>query len=60
VKHALHREVLIPITRRIGSLIAGGLLALGATGDLASQVEVIVPALIALAVDLLLSHLERR
>lgn len=59
MKRMIVNEVLKPLARRLGSVIAGGLLALGATQDLASQVELCVPAALALLADLILSHMNR-
>lgn len=54
------QEVLKPAMRRIGSLIAGGLLSLGAAQGLADQAEILFPALIAFLADLVLSHMGRK
>lgn len=53
-------EVVGPLSRRMGSAIGGALLALGATNDLALQVEVVSAALIAFACDLVLSKRFRK
>lgn len=53
------QDLLKPVSRRIGTAIAGGLVALGATQPLAEQVELVVPALIAFVADLILSYRER-
>lgn len=55
----LVQELLGPLGRRLGSMAAGGLLALGAAQGLADQVEIVVPALVALGADLGLSHWSR-
>lgn len=54
------KELLAPISRRIGTMAAGGLLALGATQPLAESVELVIPALSAFCIDLILSHRARR
>lgn len=50
------KEIVKPLGRRLGTLVAGGLLTIGATQDVASQVELCIPALLALLADLILSH----
>lgn len=52
-------ELIKPISRRIGSALAGALLALGAADQLAQQVELVATALVLFAADLFLSYKER-
>lgn len=60
MKNLIINEIAKPLFRRIGSISAGGLLTLGATHELANQVEVSATALAAFVLDLLLSHWSRK
>lgn len=60
MKRSILENLLMPASRRVGSMIAGGLLALGATQGLTDQVELLIPALIAFCADLGLSKWNRR
>lgn len=59
MKTLIFQDLLAPVGRRLGSMIAGGLLTLGAAQGVADQVETLVPALVALACDLVFSHYSR-
>jgi hypothetical protein len=52
-------ELAKPIIRRMGSMIAGGLIGAGIIEDQAVQVEQLLTALLLLTVDLVVSHMDR-
>lgn len=52
-------ELAKPLIRRIGSMATGALIGVGIANDQAVQVEQLLTALLLLAADLGLSHLER-
>lgn len=56
----LLREILGPVSRRVGSVLAGALLAFDAPEVLAGQVEAIIPPLLAFGADLALSRVYRK
>lgn len=56
----LLREILAPVGVRMGSVIAGALLAFGAPELLAGQVEAVVPALLAFAADIVVDRVYRK
>lgn len=52
-------ELAKPIIRRVGSMIAGGLIGVGIIEDQALQVEQLLTALLLLTIDLVVSHVDR-
>ncbi len=59
MKGFILKELLAPTARRLGTASAGALVALGATNELASQIEIVVPALVAFTADLIFSYRSR-
>jgi hypothetical protein len=60
VKKFLFKELLKPTIRRVGSMIAGGLITLGVAEEAAVAIETGAIAAAAVAADLILSYWERR
>ncbi|WP_114963025.1 hypothetical protein [Tritonibacter mobilis] len=56
----LLEEMLRPASRSIGTLLGGALLGIGATEQLAGQVEVVAASLVLFAADLVASHVQRK
>ena len=56
----LFKELLKPTIRRVGSMIAGGLITLGVAEEAALAIETGAIAAAAVAADLILSYWERR
>lgn len=54
------REVVQPLVRRLGSMAAGALVTYGANADQVAAIETAVIAAGLVAVDLLLSHWNRK
>lgn len=52
----LRSDLLFPIFRRVGSLVAGSAVAIGATTDEVSTLEAGIAVLLGLALDLYTSH----
>jgi len=57
---SLVANVLKPTFRRLGSLLAGGLVSLGMAAPAAAQVELAILALLAFGVDLVASNWARK
>lgn len=53
-------NIVKPLVRRVGSVVAGGLVTWGATAEQAAQIETAVGALALIAVDLWLSNLDKK
>jgi hypothetical protein len=60
LKKFILKELLKPTLRRLGSMIAGGLITLGVAEQSALAIETGVIAAIAVGCDLLLSFLDRK
>ncbi len=60
MKKFILKELLKPTLRRLGSMIAGGLITLGVAEQSALAIETGVIAAIAVCCDLLLSWLDRK
>jgi predicted membrane-bound dolichyl-phosphate-mannose-protein mannosyltransferase len=60
LKKFILKELLKPTLRRLGSMIAGGLITLGVAEQSALAIETGVIAAVAVACDLLLSFLDRK
>lgn len=60
MKKFLFKELLKPTLRRLGSMIAGGLITLGVATEAANAIETGAIAAIAVLADLLMSHWERK
>lgn len=54
------QDLMKPIGRRLGTFVAGILIGLGATQELALQVETLIPVVLAFAADLALSKRARK
>lgn len=60
MKKFLFKELLKPTLRRLGSMIAGGLITLGVAEEAAIAIETGAIAAIAVGADLLWSYWERK
>lgn len=60
MKHFIFKELLKPTLRRVGSMIAGGLITLGVAEEAALAIETGAIAAAAVAADLLWSYWERK
>lgn len=60
MKKFLFKELLKPTLRRLGSMIAGGLITLGVAEEAAVAIETGAIAAIAVGADLLWSYWERK
>lgn len=56
----LVQEFVKPMLRRVGSMVAGAILVLGATPGQIGEVEAAVVALLTVALDLFLSYRNRK
>jgi len=54
------KELLKPTLRRLGSMIAGGLITLGVATEAANAIETGAIAAMAVLADLIMSHWERK
>lgn len=54
------QDLLKPIGRRLGTFASGMLIGIGASQELAMQVEMLIPVLLAFAADLALSKRARK
>lgn len=60
LKTFILKELLKPTLRRLGSMIAGGLITLGVATEAANAIETGAVAAIAVLADLIMSHWERK
>jgi hypothetical protein len=60
VKKFILKELLKPTLRRLGSMIAGGLLTLGVAEEAAVAIQTGAIAAMAVGIDLLWSYMERK
>jgi hypothetical protein len=59
VKQLIIKELVKPFVRRLGSLMAGGLITLGIADDQAIQIQEGLTALMLVCIDLYMSYWER-